>query len=62
MKQNKNAQFHIGGSGRDQTDDFQKFCASGLDWIQFHWIMTGLGLENFSPLISAIDTPVDLKI
>jgi len=30
----------------DRTDDFQKFCGSGLDWIQFYRIGTGLGLKN----------------
>jgi len=36
--QNKNTRFYIGGSGLGQTDDFQKFCRSGLDRIKFHWI------------------------
>jgi len=44
MKQNKNISFCLGGSGLDRTDDFQKFCGSGLDRIQFHRIRTGLGL------------------
>ena len=47
MRQNKNTWFYIGGSGLDRTDDFQKFCGSGLDRIQFHRIKTGLGLKNF---------------
>jgi len=33
----------MGGSGLNRTDDFQKFCGSGLDWIQFYRIRTGLG-------------------
>jgi len=37
----------MGRSGLDQTDDFQKFCGSGLDQIQFFRIRTGLGLKNF---------------
>ena len=48
MRQNKNAWFYIGGSGLDRTDDFQKFCGLGLDWIQFYRISTGLGLKNFT--------------
>jgi len=35
----------MGGSGLDWTDDFQKFCGSGLDRINFYWIRTGLGLQ-----------------
>jgi len=31
MKHNKNTWFCISGSGLVQTDDFQKFCRSGLD-------------------------------
>jgi len=38
----------MGGSGLDRTDDFQKFCGSGLDRIQFHRIKTGLGMKNFT--------------
>jgi len=40
-----------GWTGLDQMDGFQKFCGSGLDWIQFcqDWAQT----EKFSsPLIS----------
>jgi len=37
----------MGGLGLDQTDDFQKFCGSGLDRIQFCRNRTGLGLKNF---------------
>ena len=48
MRQNKNTWFYIGGSGLDRTDDFQKFCGSGLDRIQFYRIRTGLGLKNFT--------------
>jgi len=39
---------YMGGSGMDRTDDFQKFCGSGLDRIQFYRIRTGLGLKNFT--------------
>ena len=42
----KIAQFYMGGSGLDRTDDFQKFCRSGLDRIQFYWIRTGFWLKN----------------
>jgi len=45
MKQNKNSLFYMGGSGLDRTDDFQKFCGSGLDRIQFYRIRTGLRLK-----------------
>jgi len=31
MNKNKNSLFYMGGSGLDPTDDFQKFCGSGLD-------------------------------
>jgi len=44
--------FYIGGSGLDLTDDFQKFCGSGLDRIQFYQIRTGLGLKNFTVCLS----------
>jgi len=47
----------MGGSGLDRTDDFQKFCWSGLDRIQFYRIRAGLGLKNFtvrSSLLSGI--------
>jgi len=43
----------ICGSELDQTVDFEKVCRSGLSGIQFCWIRAGLGLKNFSPLISA---------
>jgi len=43
-----NTWFYIGGSGLDRTDDFQKFCGSGLDRIQFHRTRTGLRLKNFT--------------
>jgi len=39
---------YMGGSGMNRTDDFQKFCGSGLDRIQFYRIRTGLGLKNFT--------------
>jgi len=38
----------MGGSGLDRTVDFQKFCRSGLDRIQFLGIRIGLGLKNFT--------------
>jgi len=38
----------MGGSRLDRTDDFQKFCGSRLDRIQFCRIRTGLGLKNFT--------------
>jgi len=38
----------MGGSGLDRTDDFQKFCRSGLNQIQLLWIRIGLGLKNFT--------------
>jgi len=45
----------MGGSGLDRTDDFQKFCGSGLDQIQFYlWIWDWTRTEKFHiPLISA---------
>jgi len=43
----------MGRSGLDRTADFQKFCGSGLDRIQFFLISIGLRTEKFhSPLIS----------
>jgi len=38
----------MGGSGLDRTDDFKKFCGSGLDQIQFYGIKTGFRLKNFT--------------
>ena len=38
----------MGGSGLDWTHDFQNFCGSGLDRIQFCRIRTGFGLKNFT--------------
>jgi len=38
----------MGGSELDRTKDFQNFCGSGLDRIQFYRIRTGLGLKNFT--------------
>jgi len=32
----------------DRTDNFENFCGSGLDQIQFHRIRTGLGLKHFT--------------
>jgi len=43
------------GSGLGRTDDFQKFCGTGLDWIQFYRIRTGLGLKNFTVRSSLLD-------
>jgi len=43
-----NTRFYMGGSGLDRTHDFQKFCGSGRDRIQFCRIMTGLVLRNFT--------------
>jgi len=43
-------------TGLDRTDNFQKFCGSGLDRIQFHRIRTGLGLKNFTVLSSLPDS------
>ena len=37
--------FYIGGSGLEWTYDFQKFCRTGLDQIQFLQIGIGLGLK-----------------
>jgi len=48
MRQNKNTWFYIGRAGLDQTDDFQKFCRTGLDRIQFYRIRTGFGLKNLT--------------
>jgi len=42
MSQNKSAWFYTGGSGLDRTDDFQKFCGSGLDGFNF----TESGLDS----------------
>jgi len=41
----------MGGSGLDQldqTDNFQKICASRLDRIHLYRIKTGLELKNFT--------------
>ena len=46
----------MGGSWLDRTDDFQKFCGSGLDWIQFLRIRIGLGLKSFTVRSSLIYT------
>jgi len=43
----------MGGSGLDRTDDFQKFCGSALDRIQFYRIRTGIELKNF-PVCSSL--------
>jgi len=44
------------GSGLDRTDDFQKFCGSGLNWIQFDRTRTGLGPKNFTVRSSLLAT------
>jgi len=46
----------MGGSGLERTDDFQKFCGTGLDRIQFVWIRIGLGLKNLTACSSLIQT------
>jgi len=46
----------MGGSGLDQTDDFQKFCGSGLDRIQLLRIRIGLGLKNLTVRSSLVRT------
>jgi len=38
----------MGKSELDRTDDFQKFCGSGLDRIQFFRIRIGHRLNNFT--------------
>jgi len=38
----------MGRLGLDRTDDFQKFCGSGLDQIQILRIKIGLGLKTFT--------------
>jgi len=50
MRQNKNRPifFCVGGAGLDRSDDFQKFCGSGLDQNQIYRIRTGLGLKYFT--------------
>jgi len=45
----------MGVSGLDRTDDFQKFCRSGLDQIQLLGIRIGLGLKNFTVCSSLLD-------
>ena len=60
MRQNENTWFYIGGSGLDRTDEFQKFCGSGLVWIQFYRIRTGLGLKNFTVRSSLLGTLTSL--
>jgi len=56
MRQNKNTLVCIGESRPDQTGDFPKFCGSGVDWIQFHRIRTGLGQKNFTVRSSLAQT------
>jgi len=46
----------MSGLGLDRTDDFQKFCRSGLDWIQLLRIRIGLGLNNFTVRSSLVVT------
>jgi len=38
----------VGVSGLNLTNDFQKFCGSELDRIQFLQIKTGLGQKKFA--------------
>jgi len=47
---------YMGGSGLDRTNDFQKFCRSGLDRIRFCRVRTGLGLKNFTVRLSLVNT------
>ena len=44
----------MGRSRLDRTDDFQEFCGSGLDRIQFLRIRIVLGLKNFTVRSSLI--------
>jgi len=48
MGQNKNKWVYIGRSGLDHTSNFQKFCGSGRDRIQFYRIRTWLGMKSFT--------------
>jgi len=41
----------MGGSGLDRTDDFQKFCGSGLDRIQFFSDQDWTRTEKFHSLL-----------
>ena len=43
----------------DRTDNFQKLCGSGLDWIQYHRIRTGVGLKNFTVRSSLLHTAME---
>jgi len=43
------------GSGLDRSNDFEKFCESGPDRIQFLQTRIGLGLENFQVSSSLMD-------
>jgi len=38
----------MGGSGLDESDDFQNICGAGLHRIQFCRNRTGLGLNGFT--------------
>jgi len=49
----------MGGSGLDRTDDFQKFCRSGLDRMQLLRIRIGLGLNNFTVRSALPATVID---
>jgi len=62
MRQNKNTWFYMGGSRLDRTDDFQNFCGSGLNRIQFYRIRTGLGLKNFTIRSSLVSKAWTSKI
>jgi len=50
----------MGGSGLDQINDFQKFCRSGLDQIQFFWTRIGLALKNFIVRLSVQGSVVQI--
>ena len=57
MRDNKNSLFYMGRSGLYRTEDFQKFCGSGLDRIQFYRIRTGLRLKIFTVRSSLTESP-----
>jgi len=52
----------MSGSGLDRTDDFQKFCSSGLDRIQFLRIRIGLRLKNFTVSSSLAEMSIGLDL
>jgi len=49
-------------TGLDRTDDFQKFCGSRLDRIQFYRIKTELGLKNLTVRLFLRVGKVDLLL